>query len=104
MLQGFLPFQLTPNIRIHLMREDIKDPRKLEAKADRIWQSASDQSVVNNLFPVLLPLLLLVLLHALPVLLLHPPLRTPTIVGTIATMGIRLSIAVPPAPGFLETS
>ena len=26
------------------MREDIKDPRKLPAKADEIWQSASDQS------------------------------------------------------------
>ena len=27
------------------MREDIKDPRKLAAKADEIWQSAFDQSI-----------------------------------------------------------
>ena len=45
MLQGFLPFQLTPNIRIHLMREDIKDPRKLAAEAGEIWQSVSNRSV-----------------------------------------------------------
>ena len=36
---------LAPNIRTHLMREDIKDPRKLAAKADEIWQSASEQSI-----------------------------------------------------------
>ena len=76
------------------MREDIKDPRKLATKADKIRQSASNQSVNGLLLqfqfqkpqrststtssPILLPVLLLV--------------------------GIRLSVAVPPAPGFRETS
>ena len=51
-----------------------------------------------------LPVLLLVPLHALPALLLYPPLRTPTTAGTVVTMGTKLSVAVPPAPGFRETS
>ena len=37
----------------HLMREDIKDPRRLAAKADKIWQSTSNQKVniVSAAFP-----------------------------------------------------
>ena len=117
-VQGFLPLQtFAPG---YLMREDIKDPRKLATKADKIRQSASNQSVNGLLLqfqfqkpqrststtssPILLPVLLLVLLHALPILLLRPPLRTQTIAGPNATVGIRLSVAVPPAPGFRETS
>ena len=52
----------------------------------------------------LLPILLPVLLHMLPVLLLCPPLKTPTNAGTTATMEIKLNVAVPLAPGFLETN
>ena len=36
-----------------MMREDIKGPRKLAAKADMIWQSASDRSV--NVVPAASP-------------------------------------------------
>ena len=43
--KGFFLDHLPLNICTHLMREDIKDPRKLAAKADKIWQSASDCSV-----------------------------------------------------------
>ena len=35
--KGFFLNLLPLNIRTHLMREDIKDPRKLAAKADKIW-------------------------------------------------------------------
>ena len=45
MFKGFFLNNLLPNIRTHLMREDIKDPRKLAAKANKICQSASDRSV-----------------------------------------------------------
>ena len=45
MFKGFFPNSLPPSIRTHLLREDIKDSRKLWAKADKIWQSASNQSV-----------------------------------------------------------
>ena len=48
--------------------------------------------------------LLLILLHILPFLLLHPPLRTPTITGTTATLEIKLSFAIPLALGFQETN
>ena len=37
MFNRFFLNHLPPNIRTHLMREDIKDPRKLAAKADKIW-------------------------------------------------------------------
>ena len=104
------------------MREDIKDPRKLDAKADEIWQSASSRSVnvvstaspssplvqdeadVNASLPALLLMLLLVLLHMLSILLLSPPTITLTSAGTIVTTEIRLNPAVPLAPGFQETS
>ena len=36
---------LPQNIRTHLMREDISDPRKLAAKAGESWQSSSARSV-----------------------------------------------------------
>ena len=39
-LKGFFLKQLPPK-----NREDIKDPRKLAAKADEIWQSASDWNI-----------------------------------------------------------
>ena len=42
---GFFLDHLPPNIRTHLMREDISDPCKLAAKADEIWQSSSARSV-----------------------------------------------------------
>ena len=45
MFKGFFLNQLALNIRTHLMRGDIMDPRKLAAKADKIWQSASDWSI-----------------------------------------------------------
>ena len=45
MFKGFFLNPLPPNIRNHLMRKDIKDPRKLAAKAGKIWQSASDRSI-----------------------------------------------------------
>ena len=45
MFRGFFLNNLPPNSCTHLMREDIKDPRKLAAKADKIWQSTSDRSV-----------------------------------------------------------
>ena len=45
MFNRFFLNHLPPNIRTHLMREDIKDPRKLATKADNIWQSASDRSI-----------------------------------------------------------
>ena len=45
MFKGFFHNNLPPNIRTHLMREDIKDHRKLAAKADKIWHSASDWRV-----------------------------------------------------------
>ena len=45
MFKGYFLDHLPPNICTHLMKEDIKDPRKLAAKADEIWQSASDLSV-----------------------------------------------------------
>ena len=60
---------------------------------------------VNVLLPALLHVLLLVLLHALlNVFLLRPPLRTPTIAGTIATTETKFSVTVPRAPGFRETN
>ena len=39
MFKGFFLDHLPQNICTHLMREDIKDPRKLAAKADKIYQS-----------------------------------------------------------------
>ena len=36
MFKGFFLNQLPPNICTHLMREDMKDPRKLAAKAKEI--------------------------------------------------------------------
>ena len=45
LVKGFFLDHLPPNIRTHLMREDISDPRKLAAKADKIWQSSSARSV-----------------------------------------------------------
>ena len=103
------------------MREDIKDPRKLPAKADEIWQSASDWSVnvvsaasppgqvpeeaaLNSLSqrPPPCPASC-----AAPCPAPHttrPPFRTPTIAGTTATTEIKLNIAVPLAPGFQETN
>ena len=45
LFKGFFLNHLPPNIRTHLMREDISDPRKLAAKADKIWQSSSARSV-----------------------------------------------------------
>ena len=45
MFKGFFLNNLPPNIRTHIMREDIKDPWKPAAEADKIWQSASNLSV-----------------------------------------------------------
>ena len=45
LFKGFFLDHLPPNIRTHLMREDISNPRKLAAKADEIWQSSSARSV-----------------------------------------------------------
>ena len=55
---------------------------------------------INVSLPALLLVLLLILLHALPVLLLRPPLRTPTIAGTIATTGSISALPFPLLPGF----
>ena len=121
MFKGFFLNHLPPNIRTHLMREDIKDPRKLAAKADKISQFISDQSidtVSSTSPPVPIPedAALNALCQRQPPCpaprdapypaprSARPPLRTPTIAGTIATTGIKLSVAVPPTPGFLETS
>ena len=117
MFKGFFLSNLPPNTCTHLMREDINDPRKLSNKAYEIWQSASDRSVnvisaASPPVPVPEDAALNTLCQQPPprptppaapcpapcssVLLLRPPLRT----GTIATMRIRLSLVVPPAPGF----
>ena len=45
LFKGFFLDHLPPNVRTHLMKEDISDPRKLAAKADKIWQSSSTRSV-----------------------------------------------------------
>ena len=45
LFKGFFLDHLPPNIRTYLMREDISNPRKLAAKADKIWQSSSAKSV-----------------------------------------------------------
>ena len=45
LFKGSFLYHLPPNIRTHLMREDISDPHKLVAKADKIWQSSSARSV-----------------------------------------------------------
>ena len=37
LFKGFFLDHLPLNIRTHLMREDISDPRKLAPKADEIW-------------------------------------------------------------------
>ena len=38
LFKGFFLYLLPPNVRTHLMKEDISDPCKLAAKADEIWQ------------------------------------------------------------------
>ena len=45
LFKGFFLNHLPSNIRTHLMREDISNPRKLAAKADEIWQSSFPRSV-----------------------------------------------------------
>ena len=45
LFKGFFLDHLPPNIRTHLMREDISDPCNLAAKADKIWQSSSARSL-----------------------------------------------------------
>ena len=58
----------------------------------------------NVLSLALLPVLLLVLLHVLPILQLRPPVPPPTYAGIIANTVIRLNIAELRVPGFRETS
>ena len=58
----------------------------------------------NILNLTLLPVLLLILLHMLPILQLRPPVPHPTSAGIIANMVIRLNIAELHVPGFRETS
>ena len=45
LFKGFFLDYLPPNIRTHLMREEISFPRKHAAKADKIWQSSFARSV-----------------------------------------------------------
>ena len=45
LFRGFFLDLLPPNVRTHLMKEDISDPCKLAAKADELWQSSSVRSV-----------------------------------------------------------
>ena len=103
LFKGFFLNHLPLNIRTHLMREVISNPRKLAAKADEIWQSSFARSV-NTVSPTLFPVLLLVLLHPLFVLQLRPPPRPLTSAGIILNMETKLNIAVLLFHGFRETS
>ena len=55
LFKGFFLDYLPMNVRTHMMREDISDPHKLTAKADKIWQSSSARSV-NAVFAASPPL------------------------------------------------
>ena len=124
LFKGFFLDYLPPNVRTHLIREDISVTHKLAAKAYKsgshpppdvcmlclpllclfLIKMNSSLPSANVLSLALLHVLLLSLLHVLSVLLHNPPPQPLTSAGIIANTETKLCTAVLLVPGFRETS